>query len=132
MESSKGTDSAGARVIIADDDAAIRKMFGTALRGAGFDVEEAADGDEAYQAYLRECPDLLLADLVMPGLNGEELARRCRERCPEAALVFMSGYTEEELHELDIRQVVFLPKPISPRDLIAVVRRLVGGAKGAA
>ena len=112
------------RVLIADDDARIRDIFSTALRRAGFDVEQASDGDAALAASVRQCPDLLLADLVMPGLTGDELARKVREQCPKTALVFMSGYSAEQLHALDIKQVVFLPKPIMPRDLVEVVTRL--------
>lgn len=120
----------GARVLLADDDARLRHLFATTLEAAGFRVEQAADGDQALAAVETDCPDLLLADLVMPGLTGDELARRVRERCPSAVLVFMSGYSEEQLHALDIKQVVFLPKPISPRDLVAVVSRLVSQANG--
>ena len=115
-----------ARVLIADDDPGIRNLFGTALTRAGYIVEQAEDGDQALAASQRACPDLLLADLVMPGLTGDNLARRVREQCPGTVLVFMSGYSEEQLHELEIKQVVFLPKPISPRELVGVVRRLLG------
>jgi DNA-binding response OmpR family regulator len=119
-----------AHILLADDDPAIRKLFAAALRSAGFVVELAADGDEALAAIERGCPALLLADLVMPGLTGDVLARRVREHCPHTALIFMSGYTEERLHELDIKQVVFLPKPISPRELVEVIRRVLDEANG--
>lgn len=113
------------RILLADDDDRLRSMLRAALVAAGFDVEAVADGDAARDAYLRRCPDLLLADLVMPGLNGQELANACRNHCPATILVFMSGYTEEELQRLEIRQVVFIPKPISPRELVASLRALL-------
>lgn len=115
----------GRRILVADDDRGLREMLHQALTAAGYEVEAVADGDEARDAYRRQCPDLLLADLVMPGLNGQELAAGCREECPDTVLVFMSGYSEEELQSLEIRQVVFLPKPISPRDLIRTLDRLL-------
>ena len=118
--------ASAARVLIADDDARIRDIFTTVLRRAGFIVQQAPDGDAALAASIEACPDLLLADLVMPGLTGDELARKVRERCPETILVFMSGYSEEQLHALDIKQVVFLAKPIMPRALVEVVTRLTG------
>jgi CheY-like chemotaxis protein len=90
-------------------------------------VDDVPDGDAAREAYTARCPDVLLADLVMPGLNGQELATACREHCPHTIMIFMSGYSEEELHELDIKQVVFLPKPIQPADLIRVLDRLLEG-----
>ena len=126
MDDEKGRGSY--RVLLADDDDTLRDMLRTALTRAGYQVEAVADGDEARHAYLRQCPDLLLADLVMPGLNGQELANACRTRCPETILVFMSGYSEDELQELDIRQVVFIPKPISPQKLIEDLDRLLGVA----
>lgn len=118
------------RILIAEDDGPLRRMLAGALRAGGYDVEAVPDGDAAREAYLRQCPDILLADLVMPGLNGQELAAACREHCPRAILVFMSGYSEEELQRLEIRQVVFIPKPISPRDLIASLDRLIQARDG--
>lgn len=112
-------------ILLVDDDAALRNMLRKALTAAGYEVEAVADGDAARDAYRRRCPDLLLADLVMPGLNGQELAAGCREECPDTVLVFMSGYSEEELQSLEIRQVVFLPKPIAPKDLVRTVDRLL-------
>ncbi len=119
------------RILLADDDDSVREVLRRSLAGAGFEVEAVADGDAAREAYLRRCPDVLLADLVMPGVNGQELAAGCRERCGETILVFMSGYTEEELQRLEIRQVVFLPKPISPFDLVQTIQRLLRGRKPA-
>ena len=118
------------RILLADDDAILRGMLRTALQAAGYDVEAVADGDLARESYLRRCPDVLIADLVMPGLNGQELAVACRARCPDTVMVFMSGYSEKELHDLDITQVVFMPKPLSPRDLVAMVGRLLAGRAG--
>lgn len=115
------------RILLADDDDRLRQMLAHALTAGGFEVEAVADGDAAREAYLRQCPDVLLADLVMPGLNGQQLAAGCRETCPETILVFMSGYTEDELQRLEIRQVVFIPKPLSPRDLIRTLRLLLRG-----
>jgi CheY-like chemotaxis protein len=112
------------RILLVEDDHALRRLFATALRSSGYVVEEASTGDEAVTAFDRECPDLLLSDLVLPGPNGQELASLCRSRCPDTILVFMSGYTAQELHDLAITQVVFIPKPISPNDLIPTLERL--------
>lgn len=115
------------RILLVEDDDALRRLFTTALLSEGYMVEAASTGDEAVDAFTRQCPDLLLSDLVLPGPNGEELARLCREHCPDTILVFMSGYSAEELHQLDITQVVFIPKPIQPRDLLATLNRLFVG-----
>lgn len=115
------------RILVAEDDDVLRRMLSRALTKAGFHVEAVSDGNAARDAYLRECPDVLVADLVMPGINGQELAAACRNHCERTVLVFMSGYSEEELQELEIRQVVFIPKPLSPRDLIDLLDRLLQG-----
>jgi CheY-like chemotaxis protein len=123
-----GTDSAMGmdvrRILLVEDDDALRRMFADVLRSNGYGVEEASSGDEAVAAIDRQCPDLLLSDLVLPGPNGQELASLCRARCPDTILVFMSGFTAEELHDLAIKQVVFIPKPISPQELVATLEQL--------
>ena len=113
------------RILIAEDDTPLRMMFQKALTAAGFQVEAVGDGDAAREAYQRQCPDVLLADLVLPGLNGQELANACRRDCPDTTIIFMSGYSESELHRLEIKQVVFLAKPIAPADLVKTLDRLV-------
>lgn len=112
-------------ILLVDDDPAVRATLGKALRSAGYDVQEATDGESALEAVERRCPDLLLSDLVIPPPNGQQLAALCREHCPDMLLVFISGYSEEELHDLDIKQVVFLPKPIEVDDLREAIARLL-------
>ena len=113
------------RILIAEDDQPLRMMFQKALTAAGFQVEAVGDGDAAREAYQRQCPDVLLADLVLPGLNGQKLASECRRECPDTTIIFMSGYSEEELHRLEIKQVVFLAKPLSPATLVKTLDRLL-------
>lgn len=113
------------RVLLVEDDDALRRLFAGTLRAEGYVVEEASTGDEAFEAFDRRCPDLLLSDLVLPGPNGQELANLCRARCPDTILVFMSGYAGEELQELSITEVVFISKPISPAALVRTVQRLL-------
>jgi CheY-like chemotaxis protein len=115
-------------ILLVEDDGPLRRFFAKVLRARGYEVEEASTGWEAMDAFERRCPDLLLADLVIPGPNGQELASACRERCPDTVLVFMSGYSAEELQELDITQVVFLPKPLSAESLLQTIARLLGRA----
>lgn len=116
---------ARARIAIVDDDVALRNMLHRALTYAGYDALAYGSGDEALDGCRERCPDVLVSDLVMPGLNGQELATAIRRVCPDAVLIFMSGYSEDELRDLDITQVVFLPKPVSPQELIGTVQRLL-------
>jgi DNA-binding response OmpR family regulator len=113
------------RILLVEDDDALRGLLRTALTAADYEVDEAADGDAALESIQRRCPDLLLSDLVLPGVNGQELATRCRALCPDLVLVFMSGYKAEELQRRDITQVVFIPKPVAPRELVATIDRLL-------
>lgn len=113
------------RILVVDDEEPIRAMLVRALTAHGYIVEQAATGGEAVESFGRNCPDVLLSDLVLPGPNGQELASLCRARCPDAILVFMSGYTEDELSRLEITQVVFLPKPISPNALVETLAQLI-------
>jgi CheY-like chemotaxis protein len=112
-------------VLLVDDDDAVRDVLRKVLLAAGYRVTEAATGTEAVAAFEQQCPDILLTDLVLPPPNGQELASLCRSHCPGTILVFMSGYSEEELHDLDIRQVVFLPKPIEADKLVQSLEQLL-------
>ena len=113
------------RILIAEDDEPLRHLLRKALTAAGFQVDDVATGHAAREAYEANCPDVLLADLVLPGLNGQELANACRQQCPEIIMIFMSGYSEDELHRLDIKQVVFLPKPLEIMDLVETLDHLL-------
>lgn len=115
----------GHRILLVDDDPAVRDTLGKVLRKAGYHVDEAASGEVALEAVDRQCPDILLSDLVIPPPNGEQLAALSRQHCPDTILIFMSGYSEDELHELDIKQVVFLPKPLEADALLETVERLL-------
>jgi two-component system cell cycle response regulator CpdR len=123
---------AGKRILIAEDDEPLRGMLRKALKISGFEVDDVGTGDAARDAYMQRCPDVLLADLVLPGLNGQELATACREHCPDTIMIFMSGYTEDDLHRLNITQVVFLPKPIYPADLVRTLDRLLAARDASA
>lgn len=128
--SAHGPDRAPAHVMVVDDDDALRNMLHKALTHSGYRVESFGTGDLALEACRTECPDVLVSDLVMPGLNGQELAAAVRRECPGTILIFMSGYSEDELRDLDIRQVVFLPKPVSPRELKVTLERLLERREG--
>ena len=66
------------RVLVVDDDAALSEMIGIMLRGEGFDPTFVADGDHAIQAFRETRPDLVLLDLMLPGVDGIDLCRQIR------------------------------------------------------
>ena len=121
-----GTNEKKPYILVVDDDQHIRTLLRNALEPVGYEVQTAADGDEALKFLDERCPDVLIADLIMPGVSGDELARRALERCPTAHFVFVSGYPAHRLRSLGITQVVFLEKPISIADLREMVRKMVG------
>ena len=94
-----GGRQAPARLLVVEDQPEVRELAVSALRRAGHEVFEASDGDEAFARFgeARDRSRLLLTDVVMPGMNGRELAERLRARNADLLVVFMSGYTDEIL-----------------------------------
>jgi signal transduction histidine kinase/ActR/RegA family two-component response regulator len=121
-EAPRGTET----VLVAEDDAGVRQFVTAALRGLGYQVLEAEDGEAALRASAAHPGPvhLLLSDAVMPRLSGRELWERLRARRPGARVVFMSGYTSE-VFRLDVagapRDV--LAKPFTPAELARAIRR---------
>ena len=94
-------------VLVVDDERSVRQLAVNVLRAEGFTVLEAADGSRAMEV-VREHPAeiaLLLTDVVLPGINGADLARILTGSDEELRVVFMSGYAEEELAERGIVDV---------------------------
>lgn len=114
----------GETVLLVDDDEAVREAAKEALERAGFGVMEAVAGDEAWRlARAVGGPiDLLVTDVVLPGLNGRKLADRLRAARPGLPVVYISGYPQpsDDLPP----GTAFVPKPFRPRELLAAVRRV--------
>jgi two-component system, cell cycle sensor histidine kinase and response regulator CckA len=113
-------------VLVVEDDEQIRQLAARTLRGAGYRVLVAADGEEALSAAagFGSPIDLLLTDVVLPRLGGPEVAARMRAARPDLRVICMSGYTggpddHQLVHEAGDR---FLPKPFVPSDLLRSVR----------
>jgi CheY-like chemotaxis protein/anti-sigma regulatory factor (Ser/Thr protein kinase) len=112
-------------VLVVEDDAAVRESVREALSQCGYDVKVAADGPEALAIDhgLNRKPDLLIADLVLPGISGREVARRMRAASASLATLFISGYDQPEaVHEAE--NTVFL-KPFSREALARKVRQVL-------
>lgn len=117
------------RILVIEDETGVRDIAVSVLRGRGYEVEEAMDGEDALEI-LNAKPgefDLVISDVVMPGMNGPTLIRQAKEQLGHARVIFMSGYAEQELaKQLDDRAVSFLPKPFSVRQLSELVKREIG------
>src|SRR5579859_5486880 len=123
---------AAMKILIAEDSATIRRLVAARLAADGYDVVEAADGEEAV-ALARTChPDLLILDKVMPKLDGFEVVRSLREdpATKSVPIVMLTGSTDEEdvLGGLGLGVEEYMPKPFSPRELSARVRRTLNRA----
>ena len=123
-------------VLVVEDQRAVRQLAVRALRGWGYRVLEADNG-EAALAVVREhgdSIDLLLSDVVMPKMSGTELAARFCEVCPGATVLLMSGYTDEEANRHGVLESghLLLRKPFMPNTLVLRVREILDGAPAAA
>jgi PAS domain S-box-containing protein len=118
-------------ILLAEDDAAIRRLARNVLVSHGYTVLDARDGDEAL-AIARQYPgaiDLLIADVVMPGLGGHDLAIRLATERPDIRVLYTSGYTENVMMRAGFEQgLLLLPKPFLPADLLIRVKELLGTA----
>ncbi len=120
------------RVLVVDDEANHTRVLAIGLRIEGFEVVTACDGDSAIAA-LKDAPpvDIAILDLMMPGTNGIQLARKLRERFPEMRVVLTSAYhlSERQLLRADCGAVGFVPKPYDLSELARFLRaKLPGGS----
>jgi len=115
-------------VLLVEDEPTVRGVAERALTRHGYKVLTADNGEEALEIINSGEPiDLLISDVVMPGMDGPAVVREARKSRPELKILFMSGYAEEQLRKsIDIENVNFLPKPFSVTELAEAARRAVG------
>jgi two-component system, cell cycle sensor histidine kinase and response regulator CckA len=117
------------RILIVEDEGAVRRMAGRALAAQGYAVLEAENGADALEVLARaDGPvDLVLTDVVMPILNGRELAERLAAERPRLRVLFMSGYTDDDVVRRGLLDpgAPFLQKPFVPADLARKVREVL-------
>jgi nitrogen-specific signal transduction histidine kinase/CheY-like chemotaxis protein len=116
-------------VLVLEDDISVRHMSVKILRNLGYEVMEAASGDDAQRHFQDGAKgiDLLLTDIVMPQMSGRFFADWLRNVSPDTKVVFVSGYLEDSLHPGDRLEngMFFLPKPFDPEQLATTVRRVL-------
>ncbi|HSV03542.1 MAG TPA: response regulator [Phenylobacterium sp.] len=114
------------RILLAEDDESLRGFLARALERAGYEVTACADGDEA-AAHLDESFDVLLTDIVMPGLDGIEVARLAAARHPGLRIMFITGFAAVALAAGDaaLPGAKVLSKPIHLREIVAEVERMI-------
>jgi DNA-binding response OmpR family regulator len=110
-------------VLVVDDEASIRTIIEYALRDAGFEVISAARGDEALKVLEREPIDLVVLDLMLPGVDGLEVCRRIRAT-RNTPIIMLSARAEEldKVLGLELGADDYVTKPFSPRELVSRVK----------
>jgi len=126
---SRGTEGRGEHILLVEDEAMVLALMVEGLRRDGYSVLAAGNAKEAMSLLERHSRpiDLLLTDLMMPGMNGMELASRLMSSHPEMKVLLISGYTEEELGKFMRKGAgtAFLQKPITPSVLARKVREVL-------
>ena len=118
-----------ARILLAEDDESMREFLAKALHRAGHEIVPVSDGSEGLDALGEEAGryDLLLTDIVMPGVDGIELARRAAEIDPGLKIMFITGFAAVALNagQAAPKQAKVLSKPFHLRDLVDEVARVM-------
>jgi CheY-like chemotaxis protein len=121
------------KALVADDDALIRAMLSSELRSLGLRVVEAQNGEEAVELWLKEQPDILFLDLLMPKLNGLDALKRIREssggdgnRVPAVLVTALTQETVRQFEISGIRPEGYLEKPFRLKAVARVLREVLG------
>ena len=119
------------RVLVIDDEEAARRAVASGLREAGVEVVEAADGVAGLEAALHGDPDLVVLDLRLPGLEGEQVLERLR-RVSDIPVIVVSAKREEDdrVGMLDLGADDYLVKPFTVRELLARIRAVLRRSEG--
>jgi two-component system cell cycle response regulator CpdR len=118
------TSNPSRRILLAEDDEAMRTYLERALINAGYEVSSVDRGTEAVPLLEKEEFDLLLSDIVMPEMDGIELAQRCAEVSPRTKVMFITGFAAVSLRaSREQPHAKVLSKPFHLRDLVLEVER---------
>ena len=116
------------RILVVDDDEAVRSVTHEMLDRLGFEVATAASGESALEQVSHRSFDLVLLDLAMPAMSGAEVYSSMRERDASTRVIFMTGYSRDELGDLvngDTSTAV-LSKPFPMQELKSSVEKILG------
>jgi len=116
-------------LLVVDDDRSILDLIIDTLQPLGYTLRDATCAEEVLEFIERSDArfDLLLTDMVMPGMNGRELARSVKEKYPGTKVIFMYGYTSDMIANQGALQAgeIFIQKPLSPMNLAGKIRRVL-------
>lgn len=116
----------GQKILLIDDDPEITNILGDSLKAAGYQIEVCDSGLDALNAILSYKPDLLLLDVMLPGVDGFTLAKQITEGAAtsELPIIVLSGLEPSVAMFKRFRQVAaFMPKPFNPEELLEIIRK---------
>ena len=114
------------RILVADDEASIRRILETRLKMVGYDVITAADGEEALEAFQKHNPDLIILDVMMPKMDGYGVTREVRRNSDVPIIILTAlGDVSERITGLELGADDYVVKPFSPKELEARVRAVL-------
>ena len=114
------------RVLVVEDEADIRRLVSIKLKGAGYEVSTANDGEEGLAAAVRDKPDLIVSDVMMPKKDGYTMVREVREalgsQAPVVIMLTSRGQDSDVATGLDSGADDYIVKPFAPRELVARIQ----------
>jgi CheY-like chemotaxis protein len=124
----------GETIVVAEDEELVRNLLIRVLEWSGYKVQAFANGEDALNllADVNNRADLLLTDVVMPGMNGKELAERARSYRPSLRVLYASGYTDDIIHQHGVAEqgAQFISKPYSVTELTQRLRGILETRSG--
>ena len=119
------------RILLVEDVPGLRHLAASTVTERGYKVTTAANGEEALSLFKKfnGMFDLLLTDIIMPGINGKKLAEKLSKQSPKLKIIFMSGYTDDAILPQTIadENIVFIQKPFTPIQLLWKIRKTLDG-----
>ena len=124
-------DEGRSRILVVDDDATVSEIVARYLERDGYAVETVADGRVALERALAEPPDLVVLDLMLPGMDGLDVCRRLRALAPVPIVILTArGQEADRIVGLELGADDYVSKPFSTKELVARVRAVLRRAKG--
>lgn len=124
----------GKHILIVEDEAAIREMIGFAMRRSGYELTEAANGQQAQLQVAEKVPDVILMDWMLPDVSGVELVRRLKreELTRDIPIIMLTARSNEDdkVYGLDSGADDYVTKPFSPKELLARIRAVLRRHEG--
>ena len=124
-------DDGRSRILVVDDDATVADVVARYLAHDGYEVETVADGRVALERALAAPPDLVVLDLMLPGMDGLDVCRRLRALAPVPIVILTArGQEADRIVGLELGADDYVSKPFSPKELVARVRAVLRRARG--